>query len=203
MDIGTIVSSPTRDKDWVKKCALIGLFALIPVAGWLNLGGWMRATYDRAKAGDTTLPEPGLEYMGAGWALFLAVLPAMLIIFGWNIISFTLAALDLRALAGVAQLIGMLLNLVLNVVVLPALIYRHFVHGKGFADGFDVAGIMQTITGNTSAFVNFALVAFLANLIGGLGVIACCVGAIISMPFGAAISAVNVRAFEEQLGSAT
>ncbi len=200
MDIGSIISSPTRDKDWLKKCALVGLFALIPIAGALNLLGWMKATYERAKVGDTTLPEADLSYMGSGWALFLAVLPAMLVVFGWNIIVVVLSALKLGALVNLANLIGMLLGLVVNLVVVPALMYRHVVHGKGFSDGFDFADIMRVITSNTSSFVTFALVAFLASLIGGLGAAACCIGIVLTLPFGAVISANNILAFEQQSG---
>ncbi len=200
MDIGTILSSPTKDPEWLKKCAISGLILLIPIAGALNLMGWMKAVYERAKAGDQTLPEPGLEYIGAGWALFLAILPPLLVVFVWNILVMILSAMDLRAAAGIGQLIGFLLQLGISLVVVPALMYRHVVHGKGLADAFDFPDITRVITTNSGAFVNFALVAFLANLIGSLGFVACCIGGIVSLPFGSAITGNNLRAFEQQTG---
>lgn len=200
MDTGTIISSPTRDPDWLKKCAITGLILLIPIAGALNLMGWMKAVYERAKVGDQTLPEPGLEYIGSGWALFLALLPAFLVVFAWNIVVVILTAMDLRVAAGIGQLIGFVLQLGINLVLIPAMTYRHVAHGKGLADAFDVADITRVITTNTGAFVNFALVAFLGSLIGGLGVLACCIGIIVTGPFAAAISGVNLSAFEQHAG---
>jgi hypothetical protein len=200
MDIGAILGSPTRDPEWLKKCALTGLMVLIPIAGVLNLMGWMKAAYLRAKAGDATLPDAGLGYIGDGWTMFLAVLPPFLILLGLNIVGAVLTALDLRALAALFNLLGLLLNLALSLVVTPALVYRHLVHGAGFADGFDVAAVTKVITGNTSAFLTFALVYFVASLVGGLGAIACGLGLILSAPFAAAIVAADVDAFERTAG---
>ena len=200
MDIGAIISSPTRDPEWVRKCVITGLFALIPIAGQLNLLGWTKAAYQRAKTGDPMLPEPSLEYIGSGWALFLAILPAYLVLFGWSILVSVLGAMDLRAAALVGNLISFVLNLAISLVLVPALTYRHVTHGKGFADAFDVADISRIVTTNSGAFVSFALVAFLSNLIGGLGVVACCLGVILSLPFSAAVNATNIDAFERQTG---
>jgi hypothetical protein len=200
MDIGAIISSPTKDPEWIKKCAITGLLVLIPIAGILNMMGWMKAAYERAKVGDQTLPDAGLNYIGSGWMLFLAVLPVMLVLIVWNILVMVLSFADVRVLVAVANLIGVLISLTVNLVLVPALTYRHVVHGKGFADGFDIADIMRVITTNSGAFVSYALVTFLANLIGGLGAVACCIGIIVSLPFAAAVTAVNISAFENQAG---
>src|SRR5256885_16747502 len=78
LDLGLCITAPTKDPEWLKKCVLMGLMMLIPIAGALNLSGWMRTYAERRmkNEGDRDLlPEANLNYIGAGWRLFLAYLP--------------------------------------------------------------------------------------------------------------------------------
>ena len=74
MDFGAVIQSPTRDPDWLRKCAIMGLFTLIPIAGGLNLLGWEKEIYRqrRQNPSNMTLPEPGFGYLGSGFEFFLA-----------------------------------------------------------------------------------------------------------------------------------
>ena len=64
LDIGVIIQAPMEDKAWLKKCLVMGLLALIPIAGALNAMGWMRTYADARIRGENQLPEAGLSYMG-------------------------------------------------------------------------------------------------------------------------------------------
>ena len=79
----------------------------------------------------------------------------------------------------------------------PTLIYRHVVHGTGFGGAFDFAGIKRTWMANPTQFLTFAVMYFCASLIGGLGVIACCVGMFVTLPFSVAIHANVIKSFED------
>src|SRR5215469_8837263 len=50
---------------------LIGLISLVPVAGWLNLFGWMLAALDNLRAGRPQLPPATFAYIGRGANLFV------------------------------------------------------------------------------------------------------------------------------------
>jgi hypothetical protein len=201
MDFGAIIKAPTQDPDWIKKCAIMGLFAIIPIAGILNLMGWMKAVYARVKAGDTTLPDAGFSYLGSGWELFLAILPAILVNFGVNVLVGILnAVVHSSAVASLGALLSGLVGLAIGFVVQPTLLYRHVVHNTGFGAAMDVPANMSIITTNTGLFATFVVLYFLSGLIGGLGFIACCVGAVVTFPFGMAISANAIKAFEDANG---
>lgn len=197
MDLEAIIKAPTKDPDWIKKCLLIGLMMLIPIAGALNLLGWMKETYRRAKAGETNLPEANLSYIGGGWSLFLAILPVALIpmIFGVGFVG--LAVARMHRMIPLLQAVYLPVSLFLNVVVVPTLVYRHVVHGSGFGGAFDFAAIKATWMTNVSNFVTFAILYFAASLIGGMGVIACCIGMFVTVPFSLAIHANLIKGFEE------
>src|SRR5581483_6379423 len=84
LDLGLVISAPTKDPEWLKECVLIGLMLLIPIAGALHLSGWMRAYAEkRLKNGEDRdiLPEANLNYIGGGWRLFLAYLPLIGLVF--------------------------------------------------------------------------------------------------------------------------
>jgi hypothetical protein len=200
MDFAAVIKSPMQDKDWFSKCTIVGLMTLIPVVGTLNMLGWAKAVYANAKAGDTTLPPASLNYIGAGWEMFLAILPVALVVFGGSIVGAIIALLKVGILTSLYYLAFSLANLAIMCVLVPALIYRHFVHGTGFMGALDLAGVMRVITTNTSMFATFAGLYLVGNIISGAGMAACCLGIIVSAPFGAAVHGYAIRAFEQANG---
>jgi len=84
---------------------------------------------------------------------------------------------------------------VARVVRDPVLIL--FVYWRGFAGGFDFAGIWRTATGpNTTNTLVAAAVMFAAGLIGALGWVLCCVGLLFTLPYQQAITAGAVTWYE-------
>lgn len=197
MDIGAIIQAPMKDKDWIKKCAMVGLFGLVPIAGGLNAIGWMKEVYKRVKAGDTTLPEANFSYLGSGWALFLAVVPIIVVPIFFGVIQGVLMATRNTSLVPIVSLINLPVSLFMNLVFVPTLIYRHVTVGTGFSGVFDFGGIKEVWTKNMGNFATFAVLYFLGSLIGGLGFIACCVGGLVTFPMGMAIHANAIKAFED------
>ncbi len=200
MDLEAMIKAPLRDADWAKKCLLIGLFALIPIAGFLNLMGWMKDIYRRVKAGDTTLPPPSLDYIGSGWSLFVALLPIAVFPICIAFAGAGLAIAHQPRLLPLLQAINIPISLFLNVVFVPTLVYRHVVHGSGFGGAFDFGAIKRTWMTNPGNFLTFAVVYFCASMIGSLGMIACCVGIFFTLPFSLAIHANVIKGFEDVSG---
>jgi hypothetical protein len=199
MDFGAIIKAPMQDQEWIKKCLLIGLMMIVPIAGALNAMGWMKETYNRAKAGNNTLPDAGFSYIGAGWDVFCAIIGPFLILIGVAfVMGIVLGVTRMQSLMPVVNLLINLLSLVMQVVLIPVLMFRHLVHRTGFSEGFNFSGVGQVISGSSGTFAAFAGLYFVASLIGGVGIIACCLGAFVTIPLAYAIQANAIAAFERQ-----
>ena len=188
MDIGAAIKAPMEDKEWIKKCIIIALICIIPIAGILNLLGWLAATYKNVRAGTKDLPEANLSYIGAGWWLFVALLPLVGVSIGFQIL---IQILVQATGSGIVALIGALLNLVVSLAVAiayPAAMLLHLEKGYRWA-GAKFGEIIPLMTGNVGPYVMFLVLAFVAGIIGGAGMIACGVGMLLTMPWCYAIMA--------------
>lgn len=203
MDIGALIKAPTEDSDWIKKCLVMGLIMLIPIAGVLNLLGWMKACYEERASGRSGLPEAGVRYIGDGFKLFLAFLPMAGALIALAIVTGILAAVVGAASEGLAGLIAGLGALVQALAALafgalgPAILYRHFVHGDAWAS-LRIGDLINLVKNHTSAYVTLFVVFLLAGLIGSVGQLACVVGVLLTMPFGYAVQAFAVADFARE-----
>jgi hypothetical protein len=86
-------------RDWVGSYLLMGLIAIIPIAGAMNLLGWYLAARDNLRAGYWVVPKAGFEYLSRGaqvwvsqfvWSVY--VWPVYLVL-----VAGFIAALILRA----------------------------------------------------------------------------------------------------------
>jgi hypothetical protein len=191
LDFAAVIQSPTRDPDWLRKCAIMGLFALIPLAGFINLLGWEKEIYRqrRQNPSNLTLPEPSFNYLASGFELFLAAwLPLVAFSLAVGVLAGILMALKLGLLAGLLRMVGGLVQLALSLVLTPALALRHLERGTNHLAVLDVPGTMRVITSNTAAFGLLVGTSFVASLIGGVGCCVC-IGIIVTLPFSAAIRA--------------
>jgi hypothetical protein len=201
MDIGALIQAPMADKAWIKKCLIMGLICIIPIAGFLNLMGWMATFTTTRLEGGTDLPEAGLSYIGRGWKVFLSVLPVV----GVYIVLIILTGV-ITAVAGhihvriVATILGFAMGLIMLAfglfvgVGMPAILYLHIVKGEAYPS-LQFGKIMKTITGGGTDYLMLFLAVLVAGIIGGLGEIACGVGVLVTMPFGQAIYAAAIAAF--------
>lgn len=211
-DIGAVLLAPTKDPKWIATCGVIGLLALVPIAGALNLLGWMRAiTERRIRGGDDahTLPPANLDYVGAGWRLFLARLPlgalfALLLCVGFGV-GFGLVAVGgsfetLGALVMVATYLGIFAAGLVASVLAPAIDFLHIVDGEAWAS---VAFGRQWETMRSSG-TNYVLVV-VANLIGGviaqMGIAACFVGVFVTAPYAIAVQGAALAEYARVLAA--
>ncbi|OGQ91803.1 MAG: hypothetical protein A2289_10115 [Deltaproteobacteria bacterium RIFOXYA12_FULL_58_15] len=210
MDIGAVIKAPTADKDWIKKILLIGVFMLIPIAGAFNALGYIKACYERRKEGNAILPDANLSYMGAGWWIFVAILPVIGVIVVlailFQVMGFVMFKIAPR-LGGIVAFVGMLALIAASLAAwaaMPAILYLHFAKGERWA-GAKFGQILEIINSNLNNYLMFLLTYFVAGIIGGAGQIACGIGMLFTMPFCCAMQGAAIADFEEELtgGSST
>jgi len=184
--VGDGFAWPFQDPQWPSKILLQGLIAFIPVVGWISLIGWLVLTIDHYRTGRNDLPPPGF-HLERGIVLFL-VYVAYAVVF-----SIPGAILQGSGNANAnpgTEMLGNLLDAVLILLLAflaPSIILHTY--RSGFNGGFDLSGIWQMATANTSNTVVAGLVIVAASLISAIGFPICCVGAIFTIPYGAAITA--------------
>jgi hypothetical protein len=189
---------PLQDPGWPGKILVQGLIAIIPIVGWIALAGWMVITIDNFRAGRKELAPAGF-HLERGLAIFLVyVIYSIVFAIPGGILSGSGAAADNNGLTGLGNLVGFVLHLLLYFLT-PAIIL--FTYREGFNGGFNINGIWQMAMSNTSNSVLAALMMFVASLVGGVGVILCCVGLIFTVPYGIAVNAGVVTWYEKVMGS--
>ena len=208
IDIGAALEFAKSDPDWVKKCGMHGLVMLIPVAGFLSLFGWSRKVYERARADERSLPEldigtevsHGIAPIVAMLNLALVTFPLIFLMWGALMVVSVGGGLVGSAgdtAAGIASIVMLVLMLGLQVFFMVCMfavglltpeLQRRGYNGE-MGPLFSPAASIAAIKGNPKAYLMTYIGLFVASFIGSVGMFACYVGALITLPFGYAMSA--------------
>ena len=203
-----------RDPAWAGKMVVQALILIIPVVGWIAAVGWLMMAFENARAGRNELPPAGF-HLARGIALFGVYLIYAIVL---NIPAWILDGVGAATstairnasnnnfntyyssspLSGLGSFWSFLASLLLD-FLMPSLIVMTF-HG-GFGGGLDVGRVWRYATSNMSNSVIGGLVIFVAGIIGGLGLIACCIGIFFTIIYATSIQA-GVAAWFERVQSA-
>ena len=201
MEFGVPFTYVFQDPDWMKKIGLIALVSLIPVVGQIVLMGWMLDAMGRV-INDNPNPLPALDFggqlklgfqgllVGLGYSipLIIIMLPLMLVAVLGE--SFNM---DPDTLTMVMSILGLCcggLTFLLGLVVallLPAALGNLVTEGS-IGAAFRIGELLNMVKSSIGAFVIAILGSWVANLIGGLGSIACGVGVLVTMAYAYAIT---------------
>ena len=208
IDIGAALEFAKSDPDWIKKCGMHGLVMLIPIAGFMALFGWSRKIYERVRVGERSLPEldlgtevsHGIAPMVAILNTVVIMLPLLILMWGsLMLVGFGGGALGSAgdAAAGIAGILTLVLMFGIQLIfmisvfaiqtIIPELQRRGYNGEMGplFSPGASIAAIK----GNPKAYLMTFIGLFVANFIGSVGMFACYVGGLITLPFGHAMAA--------------
>lgn len=206
--VGDAFVYPFRGPGWLGKIVLQALILIIPIVGWIAMTGWLMMAFENVRAGRTELPPAGF-HLSRGIGIFgiffiygfVLNIPAWILFIAGGIASGASNAQGVNAgspLSALGFLWAFLAGLFLNFLV-PSLIV-HTYHG-GFAGGMDVQRVWRLATINVGNAVVAGLIIWVASVIGGLGLIACCIGIIFTVVYQNAIQA-GVAAWFERVQSA-
>ncbi len=197
--VGDAFTYPFRDPGWVGKIAVQGLILIIPIVGWIATAGWLMLTYDNLKAGRQELAPAGF-HLERGIGIFGVVVIYAIVI---NIPAWVLdgagAAMNRNnslagsPFSGLGSLWSFAAQLFLDFLI-PSLIV--LTARSGFSGGLDIQRVWALATSQVNNSVIGGLVIFVAGLIGGLGIIACCIGIFFTVTYAAAIQAGVASWFE-------
>ncbi|MDP2343289.1 MAG: hypothetical protein Q8O67_20190 [Deltaproteobacteria bacterium] len=215
LDIGMIITAPTKDKDWMKKCAIMGLIMMIPIAGALNMYGWVKTITERRLANGPdvdTLPEAGLHYMAPGWKFFLAMLPliggVLLFIFAGSAVAGVAVYMGAKGggqgaesiVMGIVVLmyVGIIFFALIMQVLSPAIMFLHIVDGEPWAS-IQFRKMWEVMQLGGVQYLLLFVAVLIAGMIGSLGVMACYVGMFVTIPFGQAMMGIAVAEYAKIL----
>lgn len=206
LDIGVVLQGPTEDKEWLKKCALMGLLTfglmLIPlvgaIVGSLNLAGWMRAYAEARLRGEHEIPAVNLGYIGRGWGLVVMYLPLvglMILVMGVVAGIVVVGALTKQEwLAAVGSLVATAAIVPFGLwmtVFSGAMLYLFLVDGERWAS-IRFGAQWRLAMGLGTDYLLFWIAMLLAGVIAQLGMIACFVGLVVTMPYSYLMQAIAV-----------
>lgn len=191
------------------KLLIIALILLIPVVGAINGIGWMLASIDRLRAGDTRLAPANLSYIARGFGLFVVNLayglaialvaaaiyiPAVVVASNQsqgsaNPTLISLAIILSLLAFSVATLGSLALNFAMPSIVLAT-------DRGGITGGLHVGAVVRLARANLSNTLIAGLMLIAAGFVGSLGIIACGIGVLYTTAYALAIQAWVVRSFE-------
>jgi hypothetical protein len=181
LDINRIFTFAFQDKTWIMKCLLLGVICLIPIIGGFVLVGYLfNVAQDTADGAD--LPLPGIDFGGhlrLGFSYFIYSLIVGIIAMVPSIVLMALSRISPLFMV-LGQLLYLLVSIGLSFYLVAATALA--VTEKQPRTIIDFSRCIAAVRANLlNVFIAF-LLGIAVTLIGELGIVACVVGIIVTLP---------------------
>ncbi|HAL62578.1 MAG TPA: hypothetical protein DCP08_09275 [Chloroflexi bacterium] len=194
MDIGKAFGFVFDDESWIAKILIGGILGIIPIVNFAVLGYIVETLRSVAQGVEKPLPEWsgfGEKFVkGLVWLIigFIYAIPVLLIMG-----CFWAATLAVGGAGGNRENLLSLMSIVQGCltlpyglvigVLLPAILVNYAVTGE-LGSAFRFGEIFGLITGNLGNYIIALILAWVAGVIAGFGVIACGVGVLFTSFWG-------------------
>lgn len=213
---GDAFASAFRDPQWVGKFLVMGLITLIPIVGAINLWGWALTIADYRRAGYWGLPPANLSHLGRGMEVFVAFLVYGVVFVALFFGVFALFVLGRVASAANAGLPGsgaaalLSSSAMFGLWSLGSLVYLAFIlvtptivvqveHG-GIGAGLNLLQTLRWLTARPGPVLLAGFLVYAGQLVSSLGIVLCCVGIILTLPYAYVVIGEMVFRLERALG---
>ncbi|MCC6628526.1 MAG: DUF4013 domain-containing protein [Chloroflexi bacterium] len=181
MDIGKSFSFVFDDPRWVTKVligGLIAIFSFLIIPAFIVVGYTVQLIRNVIAGEQHPMPEWDRigDYLVDGLKVFVVFL------------VFAIPGIVLSMLGGIGRigwlfsLLGTLYLLAVQLVA-PAVLKSYLDAGNDIGAGFRFQEIFAMVQVNLGDFIIVWLLALVAGIIGGLGFIVCCIGALFTLPY--------------------
>jgi hypothetical protein len=203
VDVATAVSYVSSSPDWWKTCLLAGLFAFLPVVGFVALMGWARDIHDSVRAGrpDVLPPLAFSTHLERGWRPvggMVFTLMTLYVVLGVPVLgALGIGGVLANALGDVGEvlaLVALLFSLLLFLLMVFAYAaYRGEMDRLAFeGELFPLAHLRQSVRAvraSPGAYLTTVAGLFLSSMLAGSGSALCFVFGAFTLPVGWALAA--------------
>jgi len=185
MDFAKAFSFVFDDPDWIKKIVIGGLIMLIPILGvFIVMGYALAVARNVIQSKEPTLPEWsdfGQMLIDGFFTWLISIVYILPLFVVACIIMAPATVLNNDTLSSLAtccfSLIAVVYSFAMSLFFLPAALTRYAANGD-MMSAFKFSEILALTRPNLMVFLMALLIAIVASFIGGLGGIACGVGAL-------------------------
>ncbi len=208
MDLGDVLTRPTRDPNWAVTCLKAGVFLLVPLIGAMAFMGWQKRVAVNYMAGSDALPDPFGDIggdLGRGFNMLVAMLGGALpFVVAFMVLGCGGALADgVLGGLGIVSLLLLFVQLPLYLVLVaftPLLIAAHLRSGAVWLWP-EVPVELGRARADVGTYGMVVIALVISGLISAAGALACGVGVLLTAPFGTLIQTAAITAWMRKTGT--
>jgi uncharacterized membrane protein SpoIIM required for sporulation len=174
MEIGRAISFIFQDPRWITKVLICGVLFLVPIIGWLLIGGYMLRLVHNVMIGDSQ-PLPEWNNWGGDLA---GGLKAFVVYFIWGIPLWIVQGIDRSVDSALLALIAAVISFLWGAVNMSAI--SDLARDGNIADALNLRPLNRVIN-NLGVYLLYAIATFVFGLLALVGLIGLVIGVIFTL----------------------
>jgi len=174
MEVGRAVSFIFQDPRWITKVLICGVLFLIPIIGWLLIGGYTLRLIHNVIIGDAQ-PLPDWNNWGGDLA---GGLKAFVVYFLWGIPLWIVQGIDRSTDSALFALVSFVISVIWGAVTISAI--SDLARDGNIADALNLRPLNRVFS-NLGVYLVFVLATFVFYLVAMVGLIGFIIGVIFTL----------------------